>query len=358
MPDLRIILLGNRGTGKSSLLNYFMTGKFFNNCSPSLYPCASIIPITHDLRLTVIDIPECTNTSSIYKGFLPSANAIVVNMMLPYPGDSYQEAEYLSLCKKEIKKWMDICQSFAAGVPVVLAINKSDLFKGMKLNPPLEALDAMVKKEFGIKELCVTSVKGNDFISGINVKELFAEASKYALEYYQAKLNITNPAALPTLITPAIKKPTKTLHRQVKRSSGWDDWIWFGIAGLVIATLGFILFPPASFVGIIMPITIGMELGNLGIFILAAEAALAVGLCAWLVYEIAKWTFGDALLGKPPHKSPEKSAQEPIPTQSAAPMQAYTSMPATSHLLKKASSGQNEIGSKPTTPAVKHDLKL
>lgn len=355
MPNLRIILLGDRGTGKSSLLKYFMTGKFLNNYSPNFSPCATIILTAHDLRLTVIDIPECTNTPAIYQGFLPSANAIVVNMVLPYPDDSYQEAEYLSLCKKEIKKWMDICQTFAAGVPVILTINKSDLFKGMKLNPPLDALDAMVKKEFGIKELCVTSVKGNDYIPGINVNALFAEVSKYALEYYQSKLNITDPAALPT---PAIKKPAKTLQRQMKRSNGWDDWIWLGIAGLVLATLWFILFPPASFVGIIMPIAYGMEIGNLGIFILAAEAALAVGLCAWLVYEVAKWTFSDVELDKLAHQLPETLAQKLMSTQSAAPMQIHTKMPATSYLLKQASpGGQGGIGSKSTTPAVKHDLR-
>lgn len=352
MPDLKIILLGDRDTGKSSLLKYFITRKFLNDCSPTLYPYANIISTVHDVRLTIIDIPECANLNSIYKGFLSSANAIVVNMVLPYPGDYYQEAEYLSRCKEVIKKWMTVCQTFAQGIPVILTINKSDLFKSMKLNPPLEALDAMAKQEFDIKELCVTSVKGNDYIPGINVKELFAEAIKYALEYQQAKLNITKPATLPASEMPAREKTIKNLPRKLKRSNGWDDGIWLLIAGLVLATLWFILFPPASFVSLIMPIALGMELGNLGILLLAAEAALAVGLCAWLVYEIAKWTFSDTSLDKLPQQLPQIPAQKPISTQSAASVQVYTAMPATSYLLKKASHGQAEIASKPINPAV------
>ena len=121
IPKFKIVLLGNSGVGKSSLINRFVKNSFSPEFKATIgvgYEHKRVVIENRVVELHILDTAGQERYSSIAKSFLRDANGflIVYDITRPY---SFSDVD----------KWLDMAQENTARdhVPIVLVGNKTDL---------------------------------------------------------------------------------------------------------------------------------------------------------------------------------------------------------------------------------------
>ena len=170
-PAIKLVILGNSGVGKTSLINTWITG------SPLLSPNPTIGAVNHMQRLTIgdteldlflWDTAGQEQFASLCPLYVRSASVSIV------VADFTDQNSF-----DKIDMWRDIVISTnGADMPLILAVNKVDIG------------EEIVSRDF-IKQNFEKKFQSIFYVSAtrkINVEELFMEAARLGLNYYQ-KMN-------------------------------------------------------------------------------------------------------------------------------------------------------------------------
>ena len=158
--DFKVILIGDSGVGKTSIMTKFIDGNFENNkkCTINVEFKTKNLKIDKDLyaKLTIFDTAGQERYRSLIKQYYHHAHGIVLVF------DLTDENSFNSL-----NKWIKVIDDNAKNVEVILVGNKSDLKNRVIINSRAEQFAH--EKNFKYIE---TSAK-----EGTNVLLLFEELS-------------------------------------------------------------------------------------------------------------------------------------------------------------------------------------
>ena len=174
---VKIVLLGDSGVGKTSIINHFMTGKTSESLKPTVgaaFVTKNIVVDGHGLELRIWD----TAGQEVYRGLAPmyyrSAQiAIIVFDVTNNP--SYESVDY----------WVQELKKNLKGSPVLMICgNKCDLYEDRTIHDT-------TAKEFAQQNgalYCECSA-----VNGTGINQLFETAlSKMLRENSEASLSVNN----------------------------------------------------------------------------------------------------------------------------------------------------------------------
>ena len=119
MQEFNIILVGNAGVGKTSLINRLRTNTFLTYYNPTFGFEIFNLGIKNNKQYNLID----TGGQDQYSE-LPSNNAVIPNAAIIMCSNDNK------LSKKSILKWKSfIIKKYGKNIPIIVVCNKSDLTK-------------------------------------------------------------------------------------------------------------------------------------------------------------------------------------------------------------------------------------
>lgn len=159
----KVVLVGDFGTGKSSLVRRYVDNTFSEDYISSIGVSISRKQLSTQVSNTTMmlwDIEGKTDFKPIFKQYLLGAKAFVV------VADLTREKTLES-----IKEHIQLCEDTVPGLPICIALNKSDI-KSVNYNPQeLKALSSNIIKVY------TTSAK-----SGDTVNEMFCALNEEVIE--------------------------------------------------------------------------------------------------------------------------------------------------------------------------------
>ena len=171
-PSVKLVMLGNSGVGKSSLLNMWITGSPLASPKPTIGAANHMqrLPIgDEEIDLFVWDTAGQEQFAILSPLYVRSTDVAII------VADITEEESF-----KKIESWKKIVvDTNNQKTPIVLAVNKIDL--GVEVFPQQE-----------IKEKYDAEFAGVFFVSaakGTNVEELFYAAAKNGLKYVEENKN-------------------------------------------------------------------------------------------------------------------------------------------------------------------------
>jgi small GTP-binding protein len=115
MFSYKIVLVGNFGVGKTSLIRRFVENSFSEDYLSTIGVSISKKSIG-DVTIMIWDIEGHTEFKPIYKQYLLGAKAFIV------VGDLLREETV-----EEIQNHIHLCQEVVKNAPIAIALNKSDM---------------------------------------------------------------------------------------------------------------------------------------------------------------------------------------------------------------------------------------
>ncbi len=165
----KIVLLGDAGVGKTSLLVRYIDDKFQDNYKATLGFDISIMNITDEeteFSLAIWDIAGQDTMSELRKSYIEGAQGTIVI----YDATNRKSFENLSY-------WLDQMYKFAGHIPFILVGNKIDLKNDIKISTEEGQKLAELKK---YNDFFETSAKTGD-----NVGYIFKKISKLVHDKYK-----------------------------------------------------------------------------------------------------------------------------------------------------------------------------
>ena len=355
MPNLKVTLLGDASSGKTQLVNRYVKNTYEDTYRATIGATLREKKIDKNTQLDFWDCAGQERFASLVPMYARGADAIILNIALPEISEDYNQEKYMQEVKSQIKKWLDLCKNSSQGVPIILALNKSDLAKEPAIASKLLSEIKLLANENGIQTVFVTSAKANT-----GVIELFEKTAKLALQYAEQK-GLLQENADKTIANKVLSKSRKNPSLFSKLNNPNTLAILL-IMALVLATVLLILLPPAGLAAYVATGIAAAGLSGLSIGLVAAIAGTAVALLGLTLFGIFKATAAffardkHALLAMEDFTKPEDK-QSLLPPQGKSPVlggPVVTKMPGTAHALGR---GQGSTGVD-ATPIQTSDKKL
>lgn len=159
----KVVLVGDFGTGKSSLVRRFVDNTFSEDYISSIGVSISRKQLSNDVSDTTMmlwDIEGKTDFKPIFKQYLLGAKAFII------VADLTREKTLES-----IKEHIQLCQESVPDLPICIALNKADI-KSVNYNA-----NELKKLSSNIIKVYTTSAK-----SGDTVNEMFAALNNAVIE--------------------------------------------------------------------------------------------------------------------------------------------------------------------------------
>ena len=173
---VKIVLLGDSGVGKTSIINHFMTGKNSESLKPTVgaaFVTKNIVVDGHSLELRVWD----TAGQEVYRGLAPMyyrSAQIAIIVFDVTSNSSYESVDY----------WVQELKKNLKGTPVIMVCgNKADLYEDRSIHDT-------TAKEFSAANgalYCETSA-----ISGTGINQLFEVALSNMLKENRQAIATSN----------------------------------------------------------------------------------------------------------------------------------------------------------------------
>jgi len=154
MFSYKIVLVGNFGVGKTSLIRRFVDNSFSEEYLSTIGVSISKKTIGN-ATIMIWDIEGHTEFKPIFKQYLLGAKGFILVADLLRPESIDQIANHLQLCHAVVKD-----------APVVVALNKSDMPHQLKEN----TLDEIKALSPSIIEVSKTSAKNGDAVEDLFLK--------------------------------------------------------------------------------------------------------------------------------------------------------------------------------------------
>ncbi|GAA99671.1 uncharacterized protein L969DRAFT_48031 [Mixia osmundae IAM 14324] len=190
--DIRIVLVGEQGVGKSTLITSLLKETFVQLPAHSLLPEVTIPPdVTPDANATtsIVDTSPRTEDSQHLHNEIRKAHVVAIVYSVDDPGTF----EMVSL------RWLPLIRQLGVNVPVILVGNKIDLRGGEVTNQGLEEEIMPIMTEYKEVE---TAVEASARLP-LNVSEVFYFAQKAVLNptapLYDSRDHLLKPACIAAL---------------------------------------------------------------------------------------------------------------------------------------------------------------
>ena len=155
----KIVIVGDYGVGKTSLINQYVTQKFKESYIPTLgvqFTKKILKKSDNDVELVIWDIAGQDSFSKIRQRFYDHTQGFII---------VYDLTRKSSL--ENIKNWYDDGMAHTGKLPCLLLGNKSDLTENRVINEE-DVTEIIEKHEMNFNNLFETSAK-----TGENVEEIF-----------------------------------------------------------------------------------------------------------------------------------------------------------------------------------------
>ena len=174
-PAVKLVMLGNSGVGKSSLINAWITGSALQNPHPTIGAVNHMQRLTLDeqeVDLFLWDTAGQEQFASLSPLYVRSTSVAII------VADITDQNSF-----EKVEMWQEIVTNInSKETPLILAINKVDLGE-----------EVLSKEE--IKERFQKTFSAIFYVSAakvINVEELFTEAAKLGFAYHQKENQKSN----------------------------------------------------------------------------------------------------------------------------------------------------------------------
>ena len=169
--DLKIVVLGPAGVGKTCVIHRFCNGSFLTSTLPTIgagfFPHEMVVKDT-EVSMTLWD----TAGEEKYRSMTPIYSQGAFGALIVFDVTNRESLDH-------IKEWVN-CLDMSGGIPIVVVGNKSDLEDKRKVDMD-EALARVTKMGYGYFE--TSAVNGN------GVEEAFSELIQKALAERSKKEN-------------------------------------------------------------------------------------------------------------------------------------------------------------------------
>lgn len=170
----KLVIVGNGGCGKTSLLTVFSKGQFPEEYIPTVFEndVKDIIIDNETIELAVWDTAGQEHYARLRPLSYRAADVVLIAFAL-------NDRESLS---SVVNIWLPEVHEYCPRVPIILVGTKSDLREDYNMKC-IESIDGQIMcQKIDAKAFVETSAKAS-----INVNELFTLATKFALQYKPAK---------------------------------------------------------------------------------------------------------------------------------------------------------------------------
>lgn len=272
----KVTLIGDEGSGKSSLLERYLTGSFNPKIIPTIgaaFQNPKIKIESKEIKFDVWDTAGQERFHSLVPMYTRGASIIVINIALKKPNG---EAENID---ERLKDWLKIYRSSISGQPqatLIVALNKADLLAGENVSN--EVIDNI--KAQGVQAVYVTTAKNNE-----GVTELFNEIGRLAAPIQEREEAAQKAKKAEMAKAKELTKSSKNFRKEIFK-------ILAGIlvVGLIVGAVLLFTFPPAGLATILATTAVaGLTVGNVVAMAACLLAAIAlVGTAAYSFFSRRK----------------------------------------------------------------------
>lgn len=175
LQTLKVVLLGNDGVGKTSLILTYITGKYFDNEKyiPLVTDLVTVENHQHKGKLLDLSIWDTSGGIDYYE-----------QRRLSYVGVDVLVLVFSVVCESDIHfelmvtRWLEDVEKYSSDIPMVFVGSQSDLRETMPTKVLSEEKLRSMSRKFGaVKYMEVSSVKHQ------GVTELFSEVVRIGLRH-------------------------------------------------------------------------------------------------------------------------------------------------------------------------------
>ncbi|TNY18913.1 mitochondrial Rho GTPase [Rhodotorula diobovata] len=192
MRDVRVVLVGDEGAGKSSIISALIKEAFVRLAPRTVLPEVTIPPSVtpgHDVTTVIVDTSPRPEDRSHLVNEIRKAHVVGIVYAVDNPNSFDRVPTY----------WLPTIRALGVNVPVVLIGNKIDLREGQVTNQALEDEIVPIMQEYKEVETCVEC---SAFLP-LNISEVFFFAQNAVLHptapLYDTRQHVLKPACVSAL---------------------------------------------------------------------------------------------------------------------------------------------------------------
>ncbi|GAA5932845.1 hypothetical protein JCM3775_002254 [Rhodotorula graminis] len=192
MRDVRVVLVGDEGAGKSSIISALIKEAFVRLAPRTVLPEVTIPPSVtpgHDVTTVIVDTSPRPEDRNHLVNEIRKAHVVGIVYAVDNPNSFDRVPTY----------WLPTIRSLGVNVPVVLIGNKIDLREGQVTNQALEDEIVPIMQEYKEVETCVEC----SALLPLNVSEVFFFAQNAVLHptapLYDTRQHVLKPACVAAL---------------------------------------------------------------------------------------------------------------------------------------------------------------
>lgn len=344
----KVVLVGDEGSGKTSLRQRFVDGNFSDDESSTIG--VNFINIKMELhgkieQLAIWDVAGQERYINLIHIYVSNRDGIIINVDL---AAAMATSDPVSTIKEQMKKWRDHCLPYAPNAVFAVSLNKSDLVKNII---PLAQIQAEAN-QLGIQSVNVTSAKDNKC-----VREIFIKAAEFTLPNEPAFQSgqVINIPGFSDMPNPDEDKEALAAAKRQKFLTGARNFLLgLLIVGVIVGTVMLFVFPPAGLATLLATTVVGSltvgAVAGIGAGVLAALALIGT-----VAYSFFKRNNTEPKQEKLKELDLEIAETPSVTTTDPRDaIGAYPQTPAQIHLLGRTTSGSTAAES----PESSSDLKL
>ncbi|BGP51904.1 ERMES complex Ca(2+)-binding regulatory GTPase gem1 [Rhodotorula kratochvilovae] len=192
MRDVRVVLVGDEGAGKSSIISALIKEAFVRLAPRTVLPEVTIPPSVtpgHDVTTVIVDTSPRPEDRSHLVNEIRKAHVVGIVYAVDNPNSFDRVPTY----------WLPTIRSLGVNVPVILIGNKIDLRDGQVTNQALEDEIVPIMQEYKEVETCVEC----SALLPLNISEVFFFAQNAVLHptapLYDTRQHVLKPACVAAL---------------------------------------------------------------------------------------------------------------------------------------------------------------
>ncbi|GAA5820860.1 hypothetical protein JCM3770_007272 [Rhodotorula araucariae] len=192
MRDVRVVLVGDEGAGKSSIISALIKEAFVRLAPRTVLPEVTIPPSVtpgHDVTTVIVDTSPRPEDRSHLVNEIRKAHVVGIVYAVDNPNSFDRVPTY----------WLPTIRSLGVNVPVILIGNKIDLRDGQVTNQALEDEIVPIMQEYKEVETCVEC----SALLPLNISEVFFFAQNAVLHptapLYDTRQHVLKPSCVAAL---------------------------------------------------------------------------------------------------------------------------------------------------------------